>query len=318
MKITIKRTSDIELTAGRNWGWNAECKVRIGTEDTTEATLKVDCNGNYTLKVDSNDNYTVFTDETCKFTAKDYASMKIELSGIEAILEEITTMIQLKENEKKAAEEKARKDAAGKAYDQSVLINDLKPEIEKLGYKVKISITKEEYLRHTSNRIRLIINDGQYEAGFSPYNGNFEAIKTGTYRERIEKTTKSMKVAKMLDAFSKLVIIDKHQQENKKKDKQRAASDQEKLQKALGIEITQESTEHYPRDYKGRATGGSYMVHTYHPKENTKITVGVREKFNYETKENHDEEYTINIPQIISRDPEVIKEIYNLIAKYAK
>lgn len=305
MKITIKRTSAIELTAGRNWGWNSKCSVALGSgEDTEEGILTTDINNNYKIKIGTES----FSDQT-------YKAMKIELNGIDTILAEIEAAIKVKEDEKEKAKAQAMQKAMADAYDQSVLINDLKPEIEKLGYKVAVNMTKEEYVKDKHNRIRLIINDGQYEGGFIPYNGNFEAIKNAPWPNRIEKTTKSMKIAKMLDAFKTVVIIDKREQKNKKEDADKASSDQEKLQQALGIEIVRESTEHYPRDHKGRTTGSSYMIHTYRPKENTKITVGVREKYNYETQEKYDE-YSINLPQIISRDPELIKEIYDFMKKY--
>jgi hypothetical protein len=181
----------------------------------------------------------------------------LEVFGItEVDITDITKSAQdyfakLKEQEKKEEEETARRNRAT-IFDSHPFITQIKPELEKQGYTVSVSISKQNFI-DGKGEVALKVNDTIYVG--REYHG-WVAVHNSQYgSDRVEKVTKSEKIAKILECIQYVINTMKDRAERKKQEKDSNHQFKEKLEKAVGEEMVQ-MIEHHYSDYHDRKRGG--------------------------------------------------------------
>lgn len=208
------------------------------------------------------------------FSAYDVVDIFINTDSI--ILDAENFFKYLKEGEEAKRKEELRK-ARSAAYDNSVLINTIKPVLEAKGHVVTVTTTKEEYMN--GRDIYLMVGAG-INVGYN-LDGNLYA-DNGLYgNDRVSGKTKSSKIMKIVETIEQVVNGNLNRIQRAKDEKAKLANAKERLEAALGMEVEEKKEWHsnpYASHHQSRGYESTYFV----TKDKTKKTSGMRFEESYQ------------------------------------
>lgn len=184
------------------------------------------------------------------FSAFKLVDVDVDISGI---LADATEFFKKKKEEKEIEERRLRKVKRAKDYDESFFINVLKPALEAKGYSVGVPISKEDFVNNSYSDITLSV-DGKVVVGYD-FHGWFEARSFDReYDLRINKTTKSRKVEKIVSTIEDVFSTRKYKIAEILKTTERNKTTKETLEGLLGVPIL-EKTEWHRHPWNRNAPG---------------------------------------------------------------
>jgi len=160
-------------------------------------------------------------------------------------------------------EEKARLSRA-KYYDDNLFLKQLAPAIEAKGYKVSPTMTRDEYINKSYGDIELLVetDDSEFIVGHE-YHGWVRAIGTKNVDDgkRVEKTTKSKKIDKMVETLEDAIKQEQNLIKLAKEKTTKLQNVKQILEDALGIEVELKKEWHTGYGSFRKASQGYYTEH---------------------------------------------------------